>query len=204
MAFVPLPDGFKVEIIGAMGGEEAVNVLYFTKPSVNIPIDCELLADQMDSAIATALQPILASTVTLNNVIVTDVNVQNGFQVQHPRIPPEIGGDPGTHMPGNVAIVSSYRTGFSGRSFRGRSYWWGLVNSRISGNDVLAGTITSIQNWVAEFRTQAALVGFTHVVASFEANGAPRILGVPTPITSFSVDPRIKTQRRRVNEQGLP
>jgi hypothetical protein len=96
----------------------------------------------------------------------------------------------------------SWRTGFSGRSFRGRTFYAGIANTEVSDNlisttlaaNLLADATTLLNDLIAG--------GHNLVVFSQYADGAPRVTGVGTPINQAIIDNRIDTQRRRLPGTG--
>lgn len=144
-----------------------------------------------------------SAAMALDNVVVTDVSQQNGLQVQVDVSPAVPGTLVGADTPSNVAAVVSWRTGQSGRSYRGRTYWGGLIASEVSTNFISAPRIAGMLVAFASLRTAILATGNVLVVASYRANGAPRVVGTPTPINSITMDTRVDTQRRRLPFEGV-
>jgi hypothetical protein len=104
--------------------------------------------------------------------------------------------------PANVAVVASWRTGHSGRSYRGRNYIGGIPINSYEGNTVDPDYVAG---WIGAYTaliSAAAAEDYTWVVGSAYHNNAPREAGIVTPITNVLVDNRVDTQRRRLPKAG--
>lgn len=107
-------------------------------------------------------------------------------------------------MPMNVTIALKLLTGLAGRSYRGRWYFCGLVESKVGGDFV---DQTHVTNIIAALSTLRNTVLPAHsselVILSRFHNKAPRAEGVATPVNNISVtDTRVDTQRRRLIGEG--
>jgi len=102
--------------------------------------------------------------------------------------------------PPNAALVATLRTGFTGRSYRGRFYMGGIPSSWL---------VTGVPNiiydaYVADFLDAMAALGglapllWKHVVVSHFADGAERESAVISPVTEYTANARIDSQRRRL------
>lgn len=107
----------------------------------------------------------------------------------------------GTASPPNCAYLIRKRTDLAGRRGRGRMYLPGVVGSNLLED----GSITS--GWLTSLQTKASAWYDDLVTPSSGAATPPVVLHrsegageepPPTPITQFSVDPKIATQRRRL------
>jgi len=92
------------------------------------------------------------------------------------------------------------RTGIAGRSFRGRTYLAGLIASEVVNNQLDGGRALGMVSGLDQVRQDMAALNFFLVVVSRVHNGAPRVTGVATTVTSIlAVDNRVDTQRRRLD-----
>jgi hypothetical protein len=98
----------------------------------------------------------------------------------------------------NVALVASFATAKTGRSFRGRSYIAGIPVLNIAENEVTTVFAAFFVNAFAVLISDLDIDNDVLVVASFQSGSEPRVLGVATPVDSVSVNQRIDTQRRRL------
>jgi hypothetical protein len=96
-----------------------------------------------------------------------------------------------SRLPGQNAIVVSWKTGLGGRSFRGRTYLGPISQAVITSAGVVsAGSRTTIQNAATALIAALDTVGMPLAVYS-------RKLGEATPVTSAAVGTTVDTQRRR-------
>jgi hypothetical protein len=157
------------------------------------------------------LAPITSDTVTLKELVVTDLTSATAPSL----VTPALTGNSGTHsinsMPNNVSLCVSFRTSARWRSFRGRNYFAGLCEDQVDGNTVNSATVTALQdayNLLVGSGTFSANWTWS-VVSRFSGMSGtpprptPRAAGVITPITSARVvDPIIDSMRRRLPGRG--
>jgi hypothetical protein len=97
-----------------------------------------------------------------------------------------------------VAVLIRKNTGFAGRSQRGRNYWPGIreADVEISGN-LVVGTRTAWQDAATFFLAQFSGGGLavTDMVLLHDS-GSPT--SGATLVTSYTVDSKVATQRRRL------
>lgn len=198
MAFQVLPDGIKVEIKCRKNGALVVNVVWLT---CSVTIDLAQLGNIAAAVHAwwnTSVKPFVTSSLALEEVVVTDWTAEDSLQVVEIVSPPLAGTRAGDDMPSNVAAVTTFYTGRTGRSYRGRAYNGGISASDITGNTLgttyLVGMISAWQAFGAAVEGEAC----THVVASFVADGVPRAEGIATPIVDYGMNNVVDTQRRRI------
>lgn len=105
-------------------------------------------------------------------------------------------------LPNNVTLCIKWTTENRGRSFRGRTYHVGLTESQVTDNEVVAVAMGQFTTAYGALLTDLATAGWPLVIASRYANNQPRITGVATLVTGFSIDPFIDSQRRRLPGRG--
>jgi hypothetical protein len=103
-----------------------------------------------------------------------------------------------TILPNQVAVVTTFLTGFVGRSFRGRAYNVGLGEANITNNTVV-GTFRTSRNtqWTALIDITGSNSPVFSVCSRFQG-GLPREAGILTPIIGVVTNDRVDTQRRRL------
>lgn len=100
----------------------------------------------------------------------------------------------GTSLPPNCAYLCKKQSASSGRANRGRFFLPGLNEGNVSPAGVLdPSQLTQINTDLAAMKSNIETVGFQHVI--LHSTGSTL---APTPITSFSADSKIATQRRRL------
>ena len=178
-------------------GVPVVNVFHFDAGHSITPTDLNNVNIAMDAWITANFAPLVSSTVTFDQLIATDISVANGAQdILVPTT--ATGGAAGTPTAANAALVVSQRTGFTGRSFRGRTYIGGLTQTvQVTSHEVTttyaAAVITAWQNLI----TNLTLAGYVLSVLSKVALGVSRAAGILSEVITVIVNTTIDSQRRR-------
>lgn len=198
MAFISLPDGIKIEIVQRKGGAPVLNIVWGI---LRVTASLTVLENISDAVVAwwnTNVKPLATSSLTLEQVIVTDWSVEGGQQFVNDLITPSAGTAVGADLPSNVAAVVTFYTGYTGRSNRGRVYMAGMSDAAVTTNTLGTSYVTSMLTAWAAFRTDLEAVDATHVVASFYHNNEPRLVGTHNEIIEYGMNNVVDTQRRRI------
>lgn len=204
MAFVALPFGIKVEVSWTTGSGIAVCVHFVSKatPVAVSPTDLNNAIVRFDTW-RQAIRGVQAATTSIAGIRATDWSVPEGissFVVPTVSLAGSAGSAP---LPLNVALCATHRTGYIGRSRRGRTYIPGLDESVVSVGDILGATPRNIVAAAyANLRTNLNTDGLVQVVASFYNDGAPRVSGQGTAVVVTSIDQYSDSQRRRLAGRG--
>lgn len=202
MAFIALPNGIKVAMELRLDGQLVVNVYHFTKTIAVVEADLLAIATLMTDWWDNDLYFNFSNNIALERVVATDVSVAAGGQyaiTQGTPIPGNIGSPAASN---NVACVVTKRTAKTGRAYRGRTYFAGFTEANIVNNTLDSSIIVSLITSYSQMIDDAASDGFTFVVASYQLNNAPRIVGAATPVTQIGMNARVDTQRRRLPDEG--
>lgn len=202
MAFIPLPGGIKVSMEFALNGELVVNVYHVEYANPIVAANLTFLTDLFRDWWNLEMRQNFNSGIALNRVTALDVSVEDGLVDVLDLGTPIAGTITGSPAPNNVAVVVSKLTGFSGRSFRGRTYLAGIAAGEVTDNFITSTLAAAILVDMQSLSTQLQTNDYDLVVASYFANGAPRTTAVGTPIMAFAMDTRIDTQRRRLPGEG--
>lgn len=204
MAFIPTADTAQFEAVFQWDGQIVENVLHYRNTAdgvteSNLPDFAETLL----AYIRTTLLPLMADTVTLLRLVAKGIDILDGIVYVATTSLPDDGGGGSPALPNSNTISYSWRTGSSGRSFRGRSYIIGLQEGHVTGNDLTSGAITAFGAAMEGLRTVGVDDGWEMVIVSKYHAGAPRTTGVATLVTSsFFVDTKVDVQRRRLPGRG--
>lgn len=202
MAFIIVPGTAQVELRATAQGEQVENVFHFTKDPVGGWDAATLLAlcqSVWDNFVSNVI-PGLSSTYVLREVYARDLSEEFGLVASYDGTAPVPGALADEPMPNNVSIVCTYRTGLAGRSFRGRSYLVGFVEPQFVGNSMGATPFATFQSIWTSFLEDVEADGHIQVIASRYTGGAPRTLGVATPVISRVFrENKARTQRRRLD-----
>lgn len=207
MPFVPFEDCVQVTIQGRVDGQLTVNDLAFrssTGPRTLADVNALVAAIGVwyDSSIATRLNEAWSGLVLTGKGLTNP----NGLEVTQ-DFSATVGQISGEAAPNNCSMCVSFRTGLSGRSFRGRNYVPVLTNSEVTGNMIdatWAAAIVAAYNDLT-FPANIGILpgGWEWVVLSRFAGGVERSVGVFTEITNVLVtDLVVDSQRRRLPGRG--
>lgn len=196
--FIPASNTAKVEMRYTLLGQPAMNVFYFQGSTNWTLVTLEALANAVEAEWLSNIQGLQHAGVTLNSIVCTDVEVEDGLQFENNV--GTAGTREGAALPNNVTIAISFRTGFSGRSRRGRLYHMGLVEPDVTDNSVgvLVGAAL-LSNYGNFFSEIASTTTTQHVIVSYCNNGDWRTDALITPVASYVLtDTTVDTQRKRL------
>lgn len=203
MPFIPVPGVVQLEAVYSMVGSVCENVYHYQWPAA---IDA---ASMLDFAAAwlvewTANQkPYINVEVQLVNIKVTDLQSNVSPVVNYSTGLPVLGTQSGALLPNNVSLCFTKRTALRGRSNRGRLYWPGFGEASVVNNSVSGALVTSIITGLNNMRTVVSPIGnWEMVVVSRFTDKAPRVAGIFTPVTNFTCDGVVDSQRRRLPGRG--
>lgn len=186
-------------------GEQVLNIVHYNSATL-APWSAADLFD-LANAIKTAWKVTtgtigiagnITQDVTIQRVVATDLSEEDGVQ-EVSNVADGPAGGTAAALENGIALCASLRTGFSGRSFRGRLYVPGISSSN-GGSDPnhVGGTYaTNMQTAVTNtFQGTGVRAGWG--VLSRVHNGLLRENAICTPITSVVVNTRLDSQRRRM------
>lgn len=205
MALPLVANTCKVVIRNMVDRQLMINDLYFRNEVEGItPLGLADLVTSIASWWTLNVLPLLSEDVVFGVVSARDLSVGIGAEYELSQ-GPALGGVASEAAPNNVCIAVSFRTGVAGRSFRGRNYISGIPNSTININ-VLSGTfgvdITDAYNLLL-VGGGALPANWVWVVTSYFTGGAPRAVGLTTPIMqAILTDTVVDSQRRRLPGRG--
>jgi hypothetical protein len=166
--------------------------------------DCALIAQTVGDWWDDNVQAIVATNVVMREVYVKSIAVANGPEATYSAPFPLAGLLAGDSLPNNVSIAVSLRSGLTGRSARGRWFWYGITEGQVDANTMNVAAISIIDAAITNLREDIIGLGFQWVIVSYVANGAPRPGGpvyfIVTTITI--VDSTVDSQRRRLPGRG--
>lgn len=198
MAYIRLPLGIRIALEYEIFGKVIVNVYHVTSSEPIVSIKLLELAVVFREWWFVSLSTEFASDIALTTVTALNLDVPNGEKQTLVVAPPMPGTLPPPAASNNVAIVASFATAKTGRSFRGRTYLAGLRDVGIAENHIGVLVAADIITHYVALIVALNIENSDLVVASFQAGGIPRVEGVATVIESVSVNTRVDTQRRRL------
>jgi hypothetical protein len=198
MAFQSAPDVASAEILYTLqNGVIAENVLYFRNSGYD-QAAVDDLAEAVDGWMATYGLDILSIAYLYNFVHVkglqdiVDVEAINNTNAG-------AGTGAAGFLPNETSLALSFRTGFTGRSARGRVYLMPPGEADMSDlNHITTTYRNAVQTAYENLGVQAAVAGWQHVVLSRISGGAPRVTATNLAVTDYIVtDLTLDSQRGR-------
>jgi hypothetical protein len=147
------------------------------------------------------LRPLQSDTVQLYEVVCKELRPE-GLAVLETSGLPSDGQKSEAPLPNSVTLAVHWGTGLIGRSTHGRTYFIGLCEDQVEGND--CAVAPAIQSAYDALRTtfDSALLGLEFSIVSFVHARAWRLTPRITPITGVAVEPTIDNMRRRLPGRG--
>ena len=204
MAFIPVPNTCRAELIFTSLGQVVENVFHIEKDD---PWTLAELASMGAALVAwwkAELRDLTPSTVVLDRCDLRDLTTEAAAFASVP-CESNCGGNGGNQqLPNNVTAAIKWTTGLTGRSQRGRTYHIGLAEDHVTG-DTISGAVVSallsaysaLLDAVINANPDARLV-----VVSYVHEGEPRTTGQTTTITTATVNNIVDSQRRRLTGRG--
>lgn len=201
MPFQPVPGVAQFNIRASLGGETVENVIHYIDVVNAIWSASQLATYAQNIGVAwrDTVMPNLSDDYDLLEVEARDLSIEGGFVASWVPPEPVSGSLIQPALPNNIALCLTKLTARSGRSYRGRIYICGLVETQVTGNLVLNASADAIRTAVKNIFVLGGASTIGGVVVSRENQGTPRASGVATVITDVVLrDYRVDTQRRRL------
>ncbi len=198
MAYIRLPLGIRVALEYELFGKVIVNVYHVTTTDPILTVKLIDIAEIFEAWWTNNLAAEFTTDIGLTAVTALNLDVPNGEKITVAVTPPVTGAEDPPTTTNNVAIVASFATAKTGRSFRGRAYLAGLRELSIAENVIGVLKAADIVDDYLDLLTLLELANSQFVIASFQTAGAPRAEGVATDVQSVSMNTRVDTQRRRL------
>lgn len=206
MEFIPVPNVAEVEIRFLRYDQICENTLSFKKGSaIDLPA-LQFIAEHVSLWWFTYLRGYQSGSLVLTEVFAKDLTYEDGLGYACTTHAGQSGSSTvGVDMPANVTWAISFRTGYTGRSYRGRNYVLGLRSTWLTLNNVSAAYREAM---LAAYRRLLPGGGsdptpWWWVVVSRRHNKAWREEGVATAVSSVtSTNDHLDSQRRRLTGRG--
>lgn len=198
MTFIEVPDCALAVLEYGDANYQWTNNLWFYKASFSTS-DMEALADEIHDGLMVDSLQVLGDGWYARGITIYDMSSENAPKYEY-TMTPTAGLQAGAEASIGGACVITFYTGNRGKSYRGRNYWTGYVEEEVSavgvGNSEVAAPLVTAY---LGMKVDVASIGWTWVVVSRYANGAPRASGIYTPVTTASVrSTTYGSQRRRL------
>lgn len=224
MAFQPCPGiaSLTVGTAAGGGGDQFQNILHFQKNDGTAwgVSEVQSLGDAFDTWIGTgpgtaAMLAHLNSGLTVTQLSVRDLSADGG--PEYNKSISHAGTDTSAGIASGLSFALTLRTGFSGRSFRGRLYLYGLgqaFNAGTSSDQTTAGVvgpivsgwenlISAAEGWSPAMKWIVLSRRHAETVDGVYTPSVLRPAGIGTPITSVGYSELVMDfQRRRAPFHG--
>lgn len=200
MPFQPVPQTIGIEVRGTVRGIPVENTFY--AQYVIEPDQDEL--DEFSTALVEGWQelalPVMSVDYTLREVYVRLLNAEIALQSTALCEASCAGEIAGASLPNLNSIAIARRSGFTGRSARGRIFWPVLAASQVSGNFITSSMRSAVIVVVEGIDTVITTSGYVPVIVSRYHNNLTRAEGVTLPIAQWVVvDDKVDSRKGRMN-----
>lgn len=207
--FIPFPKGCFISLRYTQYGSIMENTLWIFRDDLASGYSISELNDICGAGElwwTTHLAPLTSNTVTLFNVTARDMSEEDGNVVNFGFL--SVGALTAEPLPTNVTYVTTFNTGRAGRSYRGRNYFVGMVDTQTVTTDRNRVTTTFADALTAAYGElndilQGINPAYSHHVASRMEDGVLRTEGVLTPVIGYyHADFYTDSRRPRLSGRG--
>lgn len=202
MVFVPAHNVVRVDVVYSWKGETCENVFHFQGDDTPEPADMSALATAVRNWRSASLRPLQANDCLHSKVKVQDLSAVDGLGVELLISPADQGNLTDVSLPNNCTVAVGLKTGFSGRSFRGRAFHIGLTEALRTGNQLTPTTITALIAAYNALRGPFTTNNYFLGILSTRHLGAVRTAGLFNIVNQVTVNPVLDSQRRRLPEHN--
>jgi hypothetical protein len=203
MPFVPNGNVAMVELRMVIDGQKVENTLYFSGEPPLTPTTLNDLAVIVESWWADNISPILSTTLSLNEIVVTSLASETAPQIVFTTGLPDTGGNANAALPNNVSWAIKFNTANRGRSGRGRNFIVGLTEEVVSASQLNVITAAQLVDGYLDLLADLSGGDWTWVVYSRFEDKVERTTGLAQEVISVGyTDLIVDSQRRRLPGRG--
>ena len=201
--FSVMPNTLRVELLYSKDGQKLENVLHFDVGHNPVLEDVVTLAGVIIGWWEAHMKSLVSSDVSLTGLRFTNMEAQDGFQIEYTTGLPSAGtNEGGTTLPNNVTVAVRLGTAYRGRNATGRLFHVGMRSGDVVGNTLYSVFLPLLKAAYETLLSESLTAGFVWIVASQWLAGIRRPTALIQPIESISVDPTVDSQRRRLPGRG--
>jgi hypothetical protein len=192
-----------VELRMVIDGQKVENTLYFSGEPPLTPTTLNDLAVIVESWWADNISPILSTTLSLNEIVVTSLASETAPQIVFTTGLPDTGGNANAALPNNVSWAIKFNTANRGRSGRGRNFIVGLTEEVVSASQLNVITAAQLVDGYLDLLADLSGGDWTWVVYSRFEDKVERTTGLAQEVISVGyTDLIVDSQRRRLPGRG--
>lgn len=193
------PNTVRLVLSASQESSQRISVFHFRTTAAHVWTSSELAA--LCSAFWTAVGPAFksATQVGVTFVSVSAIDMGNDPAQSGTFLIPagNVGTVGGEALPASAAAVLSWRTTYTGRKYRGRTYLYGMGEAQTNGS-LLTTSAVALATAIG-----SALLGFVNGTGTVVALSVySTVLNASNIIQSFIVDNLVDSQRRRLLGRG--
>lgn len=201
--YIPVINVAKMELQYMLDGQKVENIFHLHNVASWNATGLAFAANVMKTWAIGAYAACQNEALTLVNIKATDLSSVSGTVIELPVDPAHAGAvTSSAPLPNNITLVIKWLTTQRGRSFRGRTYVPGISSGQVVKNTAQASLVTLVSTAASTLFSAVAVQNYSLCVVSYCNDKAWRTTGVQTPITAWSVDTTVDTQRRRLPGRG--
>lgn len=206
MAFVPVPKTVSCAIIGELFGQSIQNVINLTFPDDPLASVVAQAAASVGEWAVGELCPILSIEYKYLRTEAQDISAEGMPAFTNVVGTGTEGGVASGSSPGGTCIAMSFRSGYGGRSYRGRNFISGIPLAEMDGNQISstfgAALIAAYEALMPDYVFDD-LPDALHTIVSRFHLGAPRVAGLASPVLTYLLtNLDVDSQRRRLTGRG--
>lgn len=202
MPFVPATNVVEVFMEHTLNNKKGVGWVIHYESSLGAwtPATMNDLALQLRDWWNTDMKPLVNTSVSLDRIRMRDLTTQAGLVLDYTAGLPIAGTLAGSPSTANVAFVLKKNSGYAGRSYRGRIYQFGFVETDTTLNELSSARANAyVAAWTNALLLVGAAADYGMLIISKYSGGAPRATAIETDVTSISYsDSTVDTRRDRL------
>ena len=184
MPFIPALNTLRVNVgFLSSAGESGSNQFHFRNSNGAIAnADVTALFDALDTFFGTYWANVASNQWQTDFYSAVDLTAAEG--AAYTRVASHTGTRTSPALPAADTIAMSWRTGFSGRSRRGRTYHVGMTEDMVVHSTLQASPMAAMLSAYEELINLAVAADWQLVIASFRSNKQWRLTALLTPVTN--------------------
>jgi hypothetical protein len=186
MPFQSVPNTVQANIRYTLNGVQAENVLHFKKGGAYVQADLDALAAAIDDWVHDSWIAHFNGSTVYRETVVTGLTLENDLQATNSTNVGDTGAG-GAGQANNVTKAIMLKSGFTGRSARGRLFIIGMPSAAMATTTTMnQGFIDDLIDALLALKAIVEALGWLWVIVSRYHNGAPRATGTTFNVTTIT------------------
>jgi len=198
MAFIATARGVEVVLRAHQGAVPVVNVFHVDAHAAVTDTILTNILEVFTFWVTTYWLPLLNESYVIDQIMVKDISEEGGAEQVANFVTANAGALTGIPLGAGSALVISWRTIKTGRSFRGRTYVPAIdADKLLDAHLVATAWASDVIDAASALLDALAAAGYALSVLSLVANKVARVAGLLSEIVTIVVNNVIDSQRRR-------